>query len=41
MALPALQWRMLPPVVVTSTTQPSFILDNTTFGQLDDDVLGF
>jgi len=27
MALPALQWRMLPPVVVTSTAQPSFILD--------------
>ena len=27
MALPALTWRMLPPVVVTSTAQPSFILD--------------
>lgn len=27
MALPALQWRMLPPVVVTSTAEPSFILD--------------
>jgi hypothetical protein len=24
-----------------SQAQPSFILDNTTFGQLDDDVLGF
>lgn len=27
MALPALQWRMLPPVVVTSTAEPSFILE--------------
>lgn len=27
MALPALTWRMLPPVVVASTAQPSFILD--------------
>lgn len=27
MALPALEWRMLPPVVVTSTAEPSFILD--------------
>jgi hypothetical protein len=27
MALPALTWRLLPPVVVPSTTQPSFILD--------------
>lgn len=27
MALPALEWRMLPPVVVASTAEPSFILD--------------
>jgi hypothetical protein len=27
MALPALKWKMLPPVVITSTAEPSFILD--------------